>query len=210
MVAERLGVRRGAGKRTEEPLWKRIKQRIRQLRQDISQNLKRKYNIDKKRCRVVLEELKQLSVSAQATKLRRYEDRNTQYRQNRLFETNQRRFFEEIEGVERDNDIISDKEESKEYWNGIWGKRVEHNWKAERLQELEKELNGVEQQSDIKVTVELMMKQLRKISNRKSPGLDGLQGYWIKNFSALKDRIMRQLNWCLQDNSVPDWMTRGI
>ena len=72
------------------------------------------------------------------------------------------------------------------------------------------ELNGVEQQlSDIKVTVELMMKQLRKTSNWKSAGPDGLQGFWIKNFSALKDRIVRQLNWCLQDNSVPDWMTRG-
>lgn len=82
VVAERLGVRRGAGKRTEESWWRRrVKQKIRQLRQDISrsermvsgdttrkeisQNLKRKYNIDKKGCRVVLEELKGVCTSCE-------------------------------------------------------------------------------------------------------------------------------------------------
>ena len=49
--------------------------------------------------------------------MRSYEDRNTQYRHNRLFRTNQRRLFEAIEGVERDNDIIPDKEESNMEWN---------------------------------------------------------------------------------------------
>lgn len=40
-------------------------------------------------------------------------------RQNRLFETYQRRLFEEIEGNERKNDIIPVKEKTKEFWNGI-------------------------------------------------------------------------------------------
>lgn len=38
--------------------------------------------------------------------MRHYEDRNTQYQQNRLFETNQRRLFEEIEGLLRESKEI--------------------------------------------------------------------------------------------------------
>ncbi len=69
----------------------------------------------------LLEELKQ-RVTAQAAKLRRYEERNNQYRQNRLFESNQKRLFEEIEGLEWDENIVPNATESEEFWQGIWGK----------------------------------------------------------------------------------------
>ena len=61
-----------------------------------------------------------------------------------MFETNQKRLFEEMEGIERNNDFISDAEESRELWNGIWGKSVKHNDNAEWLIQLERDLNNVE------------------------------------------------------------------
>ena len=79
----------------------------------------------------------------------------------------------------------------------------------ESNQRKEADLTSVEQQCDIKVSSELIEKQLRKMPNWKSPGPDALQGYWLKNFSSLKERIARQLNECLQQNSVSDWMTKG-
>ena len=109
VVAARLGVKAGGSKRVKEPWWLRmIKSKIQQLRTDISRlenhmsgeirkskisdQLKRKYKIDVKEPSVVLEELKQ-RLNAQAAKLKRNQERHKQYRQNRMFETNQRRLF---------------------------------------------------------------------------------------------------------------------
>ena len=48
-------------------------------------------------------------------------------RQNRLFECNQKRLFEELEGIERTSDVIPDTEECRNFWGGIWEKDVKHN-----------------------------------------------------------------------------------
>ena len=53
------------------------------------EKLERKYSIGVKRLNVVIEELKQ-RITAIAAKVRRYQGRDGGYRQNRLFENNQR------------------------------------------------------------------------------------------------------------------------
>ena len=225
VVAARLGFKAGGSKRVKEPWWlRRIKSKIQQLRKDISRlekhmsgeirkskvrdQLKRKYKIDVKGPSVVLEELKQ-QLTAQAAKLKQYQERHKQYRQNRMFETNQRRLFEEIEGMTRKDGITPDAEESKNLWNGIWGKSVDHNEGAEWLRDVEEQLADVEKQNDVKITVESVRKCIRKIANWKSPGPDGFQGYWIKNFTSLQKWITEQLDDCLQLNSIPAWLTTG-
>ena len=53
-----------------------------------------------------------------------------------------------------------------------------------------------------------MLKQkLKKVPNWKGPGPDGVQGYWLKNFTCLHERITFQLDEFLQQGNVPDWMT---
>ena len=225
VVAARLGFKAGGSNRVKEPWWlRRIKSKIKQLRKEISRlekhmsgeirkskisdQLKRKYKIDVTGPSVVLEELKQ-RLTAQAAKLKRYQERHKQYRQNRMFETNQRRLFEEIEGMTREDGLTPDAEESKNLWNGIWGKSVDHNEGAEWLRDVDEQLADVEKQNDVKITVESVRKCIRKIANLKSPGPDCVQGYWIKNFTSLQKQITKQLDDCLQLNSVPAWLTTG-
>ena len=76
-----------------------------------------------------------------------------------MLESNQRRLFEDLEGVERDN-IISDADESRNVWDSIWEKSTEHE--AEWLKELES-LISVEKQENIDLTVNVIEKQLRKM-----------------------------------------------
>ena len=45
--------------------------------------------------------------------------------------------------------------------------------------------------------------------NSKSPGPDLVQGYWLKNFSSLHERVRLQLKECLDSEFVPSWLTRG-
>ena len=41
----------------------------------------------------------------------------------------------------------------------------------------------------------------------KSPDL--VQGFWVKNFSSLHERVRFQLKECLDSGFVPSWLTRG-
>ena len=42
-----------------------------------------------------------------------------------------------------------------------------------------------------------------------SPGTDLVQGFWLKNFSSLHERVRLQLKEYLDNGCVPSWFTRG-
>ena len=69
---------------------------------------------------VVSEELKQ-RITAIAAKVRRYQGRIDSYRQNRLFENNQRQFYRELDQEKESCDydqLVA--EELKNFWGSIW------------------------------------------------------------------------------------------
>ena len=43
----------------------------------------------------------------------------------------------------------------------------------------------------------------------KSPGLDLVQGFWLKNFISLHWRVRSQLKERLDRGFVPNWFTKG-
>ena len=56
---------------------------------------------------------------------------------------------------------------------------------------------------------QLLKTTLKKISNWKTPGHDGIHGFWFKKFTSIHDRLALEMNRCLQDTQVPDWITKG-
>ena len=119
--------------------------------QELKKKLDDKYKIKIKGIVTVIEDLKQ-RVKANAAKIERYESHDKQYRQNRLFQTNQRKLFEEIEGLERNTDIQPDANESKEFWSNTWSRRAMHNASAEWLQNIKEESKNIHPQADITIT----------------------------------------------------------
>ena len=73
---------------------------------------------------MVHEEVRQRLVTVGA-KLERYDNRTKQYRQNRLFESNQKRLFNELEGVQRES-VIPGAEESRRFWSDMSDQAVRH------------------------------------------------------------------------------------
>ena len=128
---------------------------------------------------VVIEELKQ-RITAKVHKIKRYSDRIVLYKQNRLFETNQRQFHKELDDPKGDEQPIPDAAESKQFWSNLWDQPVEHLRDDDWLKEL-KEQTHLEQQNDLIVNLEKLGAILRKIPNWKAPGPDDLQGFWLKN-----------------------------
>ena len=56
-------------------------------------------------------------------KLKGYDNRTEQYRQNQLFESNQKRLFNELEGTQRES-VIPDIEKSRRFWSDTWDQAV--------------------------------------------------------------------------------------
>ena len=225
VVTNKLGVKIDKVAGRKEPMWKRrLQNKIKELRKDLSQleaskdkgvsnsrhweRLERKYSIRVKRLNVVVEELKQ-RITAISAKVRRYQGRVDSYRQNRLFENSQRQFYRELDQEEeRCDDDQPVPEKSKQFWENTWSQSADHKKDAKWLQDLRSEVN-VKKQEKIDITTGSLKKILGRMPNRKSPGLDLVQGFWLKSFSSLHERVRLQLKECLDSGFVPSWLTRG-
>ena len=102
-------------------------------------------------------------------------------------------------------------EESKRigvFWSNVWDNEKEHERNAEWLRELRAEKDNMKQ-NDINITTEIIKEQVKNIPNWKSPGTDGVQGYWLKKLIALHERIAKQMDNISNAEDIPKWMTIG-
>ena len=67
----------------------------------------------------------------------------------------------------------------------------------------------LKKQEKIDTTIGSLKKILSRMSNWKSPRPDLVQGFWLKNFSSLHERVKLQLKECLDSGFVPSWLTSG-
>ena len=209
----------------KEPWWKRrIKTSINEIRRHLNIlerkqrgdkvairkliPVERKYKVRNKGLNCVIEELKQ-RLKAKTFKIQRYEQRIEQFRLNKLFQQDQKKVYQELNGVGRTGNAVPDSDESKRFWSNIWSREETHRRDAEWLEEL-KENKGDYQQENIQIDLEMVKQQCRKLPNWKAPGPDGVQGYWIKKLPALHNRIAKQLDDIINGRAnIPEWMTRG-
>ena len=68
---------------------------------------------------------------------------------------------------------------------------------------------NVKKQGKIDITRGSLKKIPGRMPNWKSPGPDLVQGFSLKNFSSLHERVRLQLKECLDSGFVPSWLTRG-
>ena len=72
----------------------------------------------KKGINLVTEELKQRLI-AKKTKVKRYEQRISQFRQNQLFQVNQKQVYKDLNGEKQGDKIIPNSEDSIKFWSDI-------------------------------------------------------------------------------------------
>ena len=119
--------------RTEEPFWKkRIKQSIKTWRQDLSkieeirrgnmrlrqrerERLNRKYHLEENGTLHVSDMLKQ-KIKAGGIKIKRYDERCQQFKQNQQFRNNQKLFYEVMDGKKREGAEQPDPIEATTFW----------------------------------------------------------------------------------------------
>ena len=152
-MSQRLGLEQRKDTVTQEPFWKRRIQRdINEVRKTVSkldrytrgqikdakklEQIFKKHHVRKKGVKVVMEELKQ-GITVKAVKIDRYEKRINQIRINRMFSSNQKRVFIELNGEVIKENTVPNAGESRKFWSEIWDNKVEHNDNAEWLRGIE-------------------------------------------------------------------------
>ena len=125
---------------------------------------------------------------------------------NRLFQRDQRRVYQQLNGKIESSEK-PDTGESRRFWSKILGKGKSHNKNTEWLKELRSERNEVKQ-SNIQITTEMVTQQTRKVPIWKCPGPNRVQGYWLKTFPALHERIATQMDDMIDNKmGIPKRMT---
>ena len=149
--------------------------------------LNTKYRVKKKGINLVIEELKQRLI-AKKTKVKRYEQRISQFRQNQLFQVNQKQVYKDLNGEKQGDRIIPNSEDSIKFWSDIWSIRKEHNKHTEWLKSCRKQFENVNSMEKVEISQEMVKMQCRKMPDWKAPGKVGVQGYWLKNLTSLHPR----------------------
>ena len=112
---------------------------------------------------------------AKSAKIRRYEQRIEQFRQNGIFDFDQTKIYAEFNGGGVRSNDVPNAEESKRFWGDIWSAEKGHNQEAEWLKDLKNELENEEHlQDSVVISIEKVRKQYRKMPNWKAPGKDGV------------------------------------
>ena len=195
VTTERMGMIKGRkGRRTEKPFWKRrIKGNIETWRKDLSkieevrrgnmglkqrerERLNRKYHLEERGILYVSGMLKQ-KIKAGGVKIKRYDERCQQFKQNHLFRTNQKLLYKTLDGKERGETVLPDPTEATSFWSKIWSEEVGHNERTSWLEDVEVEFSTTEVQEDNSINVEDIRNGVSKMANWKAAGPDLVQGF---------------------------------
>ena len=162
LVAEKLHMFKGKTKKSKSAWEYRLEQQIKNLNQDYSRvkafyehaavkrkhidRLDRKYQMNEKGKGTVLETIKQ-RIIAKEGRLKRYRNRVNQYYQNRTFQNNEKRFYQQLNGqVKNSEEAKPNANEAKRFWSNIWDNQKERHRETRWLKELKEELYNIEQQ----------------------------------------------------------------
>ena len=143
--------------------------------------MERKYKVSDVGNAQVTDMLKE-KISAGATKIRRYEEKELHYHQNTLFAMNQKQIYQELDGRSNIPKEAPLAQEASEFWSNIWSISGNFNENASWLPKVKERLSEIEKQEVLRISVENVKMVIRKITNWKAPVPDCAQGYWFKRF----------------------------
>ena len=162
-------------------------------------NWNRKEKTTQEKLTIQLEGIYQ-KVLAKEGRLKRYQQRVKQYRQNRTFQNNERKFYQQLEGDKAYQQL--DPKETQQFWTKIWQPK-KHNEKAEWINHITRELEELEESPKGEIHTDLLKTTIKKVSNWKTPGHDGIRGFWFKNFTSIHDRQALEMNKSYKQHTYP-------
>ena len=106
-----------------------------------------------------------------------YDERYQQFKHNEQFRTNQKLFYETLDGKKREGAEQPDPNETTTFWRKIWSAEVSHNERDLGQIGLEQDFSIIKLQEDINITVKEIRIGVSKMANWKVAGPDLVQGF---------------------------------
>ena len=232
VVCERLGLlkKRKESLKSKKPWWqRRLENSIQEWRKDLGRiseltkgvslkskvvgDLNRRYKLFERGSRSVVVFLEN-KIRAASTKISFYVDSKLTEHQNKLFKTNQSLLYKQLGGKSNSKTPAKspDPEQAKAFWQDIWSQETSfesnNSWLGDYESHLSSECNIVPQ-DNISICEDDIKIGLKRMSNWKAPGPDGVRGFWFKKFTSLNPLLCKSLQRCLSEGDVPGWMTKG-
>ncbi|CAG4949093.1 unnamed protein product [Parnassius apollo] len=131
-----------------------------------------------------IDDLKQ-RIAAWGKRIRRYAERSTQFNQNRLFQSDQKRLYESLERpMVSETGPAPNQADNVAFWRGLWSEPVNHNEGPWR-EIVASQCASTTPMDPVIITPDDVAQAVRRAPNWKSPGLDGLHHYWLKGACTL-------------------------
>ena len=152
-----------------------------------------------------------MKLAAQCKHLRNLKAKKLRFTNNRLFISNQKRFFDKL----RDNKSTEvnnppTKIEVETFWSSIFSQPAKHNTDASWIPIEESAQAHITPDIWENIDEEIFKLNVKKISNWKAPGIDQVQNFWIKKLTPLHLPLINAYNTiCLNPTTMPSWMTEG-
>jgi hypothetical protein len=210
---------------TDPPWARRLKSRIQWCRKHISQltrlrsneirdyskicYLTKKFAVNPGNISIVIEQLKQ-QMAVYKHRLIRYTSRDQFYKQNKLFEENQKKFYASLKSKEEHSAKI-DEEKMVNFWRTLWSKTEPINKNCSWMETVTAHYRNLREQEPVMITVKDIQIRVRKLLNWKAPGKDGIHNYWLKRLSNLHVMLSKIMNSMINegDNETFEWLLRG-
>lgn len=149
-------------------------------------------------------------IAAWGKRLRRYSEMVKRHEHNRLFESDQKKFYRTLESPEmRSTGARPDQADVLTFWQNLWSRPVTHE-EGPWMQAVEGACASIMPMNAIRISEEDVTAAVRKAPNWKSPGPDGLQHYWLKGFWRSHATLARQFQRALDDGTLPNFLTTGV
>ena len=75
--------------------------------------------------------------------------------------------------------------------------------------QFDKRIRRTRRSSESGNTHRFIQNDTKKISNWKTPGHNGIHGFWFKKFTSIHNRLALEMKKCLQGAHVPEWRYKG-
>ena len=176
----------------------------------VRENLHRKFgNTKSSNLHSKLNILKQ-ELKATSSKIRYQEKKFERNRINRKFTYNPKNVYRDFKNDKMEIETIPPKEDIEKYWKDIWTKTAPFNDNAAWIKTLQTEYCVNATQKDYVINSKTLKEVISKLQNNKSPGIDGIIGYWFKNLNFYINDLVKLLNSILnKEVDIPTCFTRA-
>ena len=147
------------------------------------------------------------------TRLRSYTKSYNRSKHNKLFQTNEKQFYNTIAKPPGSTTTTSNAiniEEIEKFWKAIWSEKRVHNLNATWIQTVNQSVSSPTMNTNT-ISSNVLKKAIAKLHNWKQPGVDKIHNYYYKYLTTTHPHIIRIFNSIIVNpNVIQPEMCTGI